>query len=266
MAGGRRWHVVFGLSLGGALLVAGGLAGGVWLARGPAEGSPPVDRLLQQAHVLLDRGDHRAARSLYEDVLAREPSSVEALTHMGNIAYAQKAVERALDFYRRALSIDADDPHALYDQGVALRWGAKDLAGAVAAWRRFLEVMPEGADADRVRSWIEEAERAASTPGPSLRPAVPSPRSTLSPERVTGKAAFSYRLAREIPQVLAQLPCYCGCQASFAHANLLDCYVDDHAASCPVCQESTQVASEMVKAGYDVETIAARITTAYGTN
>src|SRR5512145_90016 len=147
MTGGRGWRALVGLSLGGALLAAGGLAGGVLLARGPAEESPPVDRLLQQAHVLLDSGDHRAARSLYEDVLAREPSSVEALTHMGNIAYARGAVDPALDFYRRALSIDPHDPHTLYDQGVALRWGTKDLAGAVAAWRRFLEVMPEGADA-----------------------------------------------------------------------------------------------------------------------
>lgn len=266
MAGGRRWHVVLGLSLGGALLLAGGLAGGVLLARGPAEESLPIDRLLQQAHGLLDRGDHRAARALYEEVLAREPSSVEALTHLGNIAYAEGAVDRALDFYRRALSIDPDDPHALYDQGVALRWGAQDLAGAVAAWRRFLQAMPEGPDADRVRSWIEEADRAAGQRGASSRQGAPRPRSTLAPERLTGKAAFSYRLAREIPQVLVQLPCYCGCRGGLAHASLLDCYVDEHAVSCPICQESTQVASEMVKAGYDVETIAARITTAYGTN
>ena len=263
MAGGPRWRVMLGLSLGGVLLVAGGLAGALVVGRGSAPEARPVDRLLEEAHALLDRGDHRGARPLYEAVLAREPSSVEALTHLGNIAYAEGAVTGALDFYDRALTLDPTDPHALYDKGVALRWGAKDLPGAIAAWRRFLEAMPEGPDADRVRAWIEEAERAAGERSPSIRPGAQRQR-TLSPERFTGKAAFSYRLAREIPEVLAHLPCYCGCQASLGHENLLDCYVGDHAVSCLLCQESTQVASEMVKAGYDVETIAARITTAYG--
>ncbi len=41
----------------------------------------------------------------------------------------------------------------------------------------------------------------------------------------------SYRIAREIPEVLVQLPCLCDCHRSHGHGSLLDCFVDDHAAT-----------------------------------
>lgn len=42
----------------------------------------------------------------------------------------------------------------------------------------------------------------------------------------------TYAIAKEIPEVLVQLPCLCGCHgASEDHGSLLDCYVDDHAAT-----------------------------------
>ena len=42
----------------------------------------------------------------------------------------------------------------------------------------------------------------------------------------------TYAIAKEIPEVLVQLPCLCGCHgASEDHGSLLDCYVDNHAAT-----------------------------------
>ena len=42
----------------------------------------------------------------------------------------------------------------------------------------------------------------------------------------------TYQIAKEIPEVLVQLPCLCGCHgASEDHGSLLDCYVDSHAAT-----------------------------------
>ena len=42
----------------------------------------------------------------------------------------------------------------------------------------------------------------------------------------------TYQIAKEIPEVLVQLPCLCGCHgASEDHGSLLDCYVDNHAAT-----------------------------------
>ncbi len=56
-------------------------------------------------------------------------------------------------------------------------------------------------------------------------------RPTLSPERFRGRVRRAYEIAREIPEVLDQLYCYCRCRENFGHKNLLSCYVDNHAAT-----------------------------------
>lgn len=38
----------------------------------------------------------------------------------------------------------------------------------------------------------------------------------------------SYEVARSNPQLLEQMPCYCGCYMSPGHTNNLDCFVDRH--------------------------------------
>ncbi len=57
------------------------------------------------------------------------------------------------------------------------------------------------------------------------------PRPTLDPARFVGKAARAHEVAREIPDVLDHLYCYCGCDKSIGHVSLLSCYVDSHAAT-----------------------------------
>ena len=52
---------------------------------------------------------------------------------------------------------------------------------------------------------------------------------TLSPSRFTGKTREAYQAAQDIPEVLQQVQCYCGCRRSDGHENNLMCYLDDHA-------------------------------------
>lgn len=53
---------------------------------------------------------------------------------------------------------------------------------------------------------------------------------TLSPASFSDpRIARAYRVAGEIPEVLAQQPCYCYCD-KFGHRGLLDCYRDNHGA------------------------------------
>ena len=51
---------------------------------------------------------------------------------------------------------------------------------------------------------------------------------TLDPNLIKGKDRVGYQVAKEIPAILAQLPCFCGCEA-VGHEILLDCFVDKHA-------------------------------------
>lgn len=52
---------------------------------------------------------------------------------------------------------------------------------------------------------------------------------TLSPDLFSGAVRDGYIIAQTIPDVLVGLHCYCGCDRSMGHGNLLDCFVDDHA-------------------------------------
>jgi hypothetical protein len=79
--------------------------------------------------------------------------------------------------------------------------------------------------------------------------------STLDPAKFTGRAREAYQAAREIPQVLSQLPCYCGCMQNFGHKNNLYCFHDDHGADCSLCQDIAIDAREMYRQGKSVEAI-----------
>ncbi len=74
-----------------------------------------------------------------------------------------------------------------------------------------------------VAGWAAGGDSAAQAIPRRLRPATPSP--TL----FTGKLAETYRIAKEVPELLEQMPCYCGCGRVANHQNNLDCYADRHA-------------------------------------
>ncbi len=73
--------------------------------------------------------------------------------------------------------------------------------------------------ASKTPPYHESAE--AAKPFPPLLPAAYF--------RETPLAARAYQLASEIPEVLAQQPCYCYCDR-YGHHSLLDCYASDHGA------------------------------------
>ena len=67
----------------------------------------------------------------------------------------------------------------------------------------------------------------AGKPGSAEATAVPTP---LPADLFRGRVHEAYKAAAEIPDVLAELACYCGCAKSIGHRHLLDCFVDDHGA------------------------------------
>jgi hypothetical protein len=76
----------------------------------------------------------------------------------------------------------------------------------------------------------------ATSPAPSSTPvahhvARRETRATLDPALFVGKAAAAHKVAREIPEVLDQLYCYCQCDKHMGHKSLLSCYTDGHAAT-----------------------------------
>ncbi|HSE21990.1 MAG TPA: CYCXC family (seleno)protein [Pyrinomonadaceae bacterium] len=72
---------------------------------------------------------------------------------------------------------------------------------------------------------------------------------TLPPEQFFGKAKEAYSAVREIPQTIAQLPCYCHCDREFGHKSLYSCFEDEHASHCAVCVDEALLAYQLQKNG-----------------
>ena len=101
------------------------------------------------------------------------------------------------------------------------------------------------------------ARDSAPPPAPREAPRVPAhyndPASarplnvTLDPELFFGKTRQAYQVAREIPETLAQLPCYCYCDQGFGHKSLHSCYESDHSAHCATCVDEALMAYQLQK-------------------
>ncbi|HET8532937.1 MAG TPA: tetratricopeptide repeat protein, partial [Methylomirabilota bacterium] len=181
------------------LLVAGvgaGMAGARWLGGRPGGGAPvtapvastgrpsvlmgeielralrqaaaredtPIPGLLQLAHVALDQGRLAEARDVYGRVLARKPRNAEAITHLGAVAYQEGRVDEALAKVEEALRIDPGYIHAHWDRTQYLFYGKRDFPGTVKAAEAFLQVLPNGPDADNVRRLMGEPRAQAVKP------------------------------------------------------------------------------------------------------
>ena len=70
---------------------------------------------------------------------------------------------------------------------------------------------------------------------------------TLPAANFFGKSREAYAAAKEIPETLAQLPCYCYCDKAFGHKSLHTCFVDDHASQCAVCVDEALLAYRLQK-------------------
>jgi hypothetical protein len=83
----------------------------------------------------------------------------------------------------------------------------------------------------------------------------------------------AYQFAFANPDVLSQIPCYCGC-GSMGHTSNYSCYVqgvqedgqimyDPHALGCSICVDITQDSMRLLKEGKSVPEIRAYVDSTY---
>jgi Protein of unknown function with PCYCGC motif len=86
---------------------------------------------------------------------------------------------------------------------------------------------------------------------------------TLAPEQFSGKAREAYKAVREVPQLIAQMPCYCHCDRSLGHKSLHSCFENDHAAKCATCIDEALMAYQLQKRGLSAAQIREQIIAQY---
>jgi hypothetical protein len=90
-------------------------------------------------------------------------------------------------------------------------------------------------------------------------------RGTLAPEVFTGNVRLAYQVAKDIPQTLAQMPCYCHCDMSKGHKSLHSCFEDEHGTTCGICIGEALMAYNLQRQNFNPTQIRERIVKAYGT-
>jgi hypothetical protein len=78
----------------------------------------------------------------------------------------------------------------------------------------------------------------------------------------------AYRFATEHPEILEQIPCYCGC-GGIGHESLRECYIDDngeytnHASFCDICIGEASKVQDYLAQGMSLKEIRQRIDSEY---
>src|SRR6266700_2691403 len=78
------------------------------------------------------------------------------------------------------------------------------------------------------------------------------------------KAKAAYQVAKDMPEVLAELPCFCGCMTALGHESNLFCFRDEHGSGCEVCEGIALNARDLHDKGYSIERIKDEIRQRWG--
>ena len=105
----------------------------------------------QAALALHQKGELPAAQTLYEEILREHPGNFDALHLLGAIAAQRGNPTRALDFFNRAIAINAGYAEAHYNRGVVLQQLGQ-LDGALASYDRAIALQ-----ADHAAAWFNRA-------------------------------------------------------------------------------------------------------------
>jgi hypothetical protein len=153
------------------------------------------------------------------------------------------------------------------------------LLGAIAVLAAVVMIIVGNSDSRTKQLTIPEPQQTAQKPAhdhphphdsktmPAFFEQAPSRSSlgpTLEPEQFTGLTRDAYRAVREIPQTIAQMPCYCHCDRGMGHKSLYSCFEDDHASHCAVCVNEALLALKLEKEKLTPAQIRDRIVQQFG--
>jgi tetratricopeptide (TPR) repeat protein len=129
------------------------------MALEPGKPIPPevLDGMLRAARQSLNDGRYSEAIAAYQAVLKRDPKNVDAMTHLGLIVAIGGHADAALETFNKVIAIDPRYPPVYLYRGEVLSEVKHDYPSAIQSWERFLALVPQGEDHDRVVALVTEA-------------------------------------------------------------------------------------------------------------
>ena len=127
----------------------------------PVTGSVPqtTQGKLELAHQLEGQGQAVEALKLYDEVLAENPSNVEALTYRGWLLKLAGLADQAQASLDRAVTIDPSYPDARFFRGMLLYQDRANPAAAIPEFEAYLSSNPPAGTVEAVQGVLNRARQ-----------------------------------------------------------------------------------------------------------
>jgi len=115
---------------------------------------------IELGNLYFDAERYADAIRWYEAAITIDPKNVNASTDLGVAFYYTNQPDRALAQFDHSLSIDPAHAKTLLNMGIVRAFGKQDLAGAVEAWQKVVEVAPGTAESRAAQQALDSVKSA----------------------------------------------------------------------------------------------------------
>lgn len=131
---------------------------------------------VQLGNAYFDAERYADAIKWYEAGLKLDPKNPDASTDLGVSYYYSGRTDDALKQFDYSLTLDPKHAKTLFNQGIVLAFGKRDLKGATSAWEKVVQLAPGTPEAQAAQQGLQGIAAAqGGGAAPSTAPASPPP-------------------------------------------------------------------------------------------
>jgi tetratricopeptide (TPR) repeat protein len=131
-----------------------------------------VSAHVQLANTYFDAERYPDAIKWYEEALKLDPKNPDASTDLGVSYYYSGRTDDALKQFESSLKINPKHAKTLFNKGIVLAFGKRDLQGATDAWQQVVQLAPGTPEAQAAQQGLQGIA-ASRGRGPAPSPAPP---------------------------------------------------------------------------------------------
>ena len=115
-----------------------------------------ADYKVQIGNSYYDLGQYQKALDAYKESLQLRPQDPNVETDMGTCYHFLGQPDAALAVFDNVLKYRPNFPQALFNKGIVLLDGKKDIKGGIAAWEELLRSNPDFPDRERIEQRVRQ--------------------------------------------------------------------------------------------------------------
>jgi len=130
-----------------------------------------TDLLAKIGNIYYDTQQYPAAIDYYRRALSLQPANASVRTDFATAIWYTGDADTAIAEFNKALSYEPNKSNTLFNLGVVKWQGKMDVNGAVAAWQKLLDTNPNYENKDKVLELMAQAQKHSGVkPGTPAKP------------------------------------------------------------------------------------------------